>query len=506
MSEPWWTVEAGPNYAASLTAAGVPILLPSARAAVSAEIATRIDAFTPTWTSRAAGDPGMALIRLFGYLAEPVLQNLNQLPAKAAVEFYDLAGISPLPATSAETLLEFQVSNAAPQSVLIPAGFQVGASPAGGSGDMVIFETGTDVYAAPATIAEMYSQQGGLSLQIDTKSQQSDNPTPFAPFGANAARGRALLIGLDSSKAPSPQLSLGVQLATTAGAPPPASSGGSLPLSSAPTPVLVWEVFDGATYQPAELIQDETAGLLHSGIIQLGLPRRWDAGRPPELDAGQQLRWLRLRIAYGQYAAPPSLLFVRINMARAVAARTVADEVLDAVPNSAGRQFQLSQTPVLAGSLSLRVDDGGVDVATGAAVSGATGQIWAAVDSLADAGPDAKVYVLDPLTGMVSFGDGNQGALVPPGYRNVVAVSYRVGGGTSGAVDAKAASTPLDSVPFFSSVSHPLKASGGTDRESQDAALRRAPQEIRARGRAVTVADYALLALRAPGAQVARAQ
>jgi hypothetical protein len=134
MSEVWWGPEAGPNAQPNLAADGQPILLSSARSAVSAEVTARIAAFTPTWTNRSSSDAGMALVRLFGEQMEPALQRLNQLPLKAMVQFFDAAGISPLPATPAEVMLEFQVSSAAPQSVLVPSGFQVGAPPADGSG------------------------------------------------------------------------------------------------------------------------------------------------------------------------------------------------------------------------------------------------------------------------------------------------------------------------------------------------------------------------------------
>src|SRR5205823_4995957 len=54
-------------------------------------------------------------------------------------------------------------------------------------------------------------------------------------------------------------------------------------------------------------------------------------------------------------------------------------------------------------------------------------------------------------------------------------------------------------------VKNPLASTGGVDEEGRDATIRRGPQEIRARNRAVTVADYALMALKTAGAQVARA-
>jgi hypothetical protein len=498
MSEVWWGPEAGPDAQANIATGGQPVLLTASRSDVYNRVLARSGAFAWEWTNRSSADAGVALTRLFGELLEPALERLNQLPEKSMIEFFDIAGVSPLAAAPAQALLEFQASAAAPQSVLVPAGFQVGAPPADGSSDLVIFETRSDVYVAPARIAAMYTQIGGEFIEIDLKADS------FWPFGANAGAGSAFLIGLQSAIVPGPRISLGIQLTPIAGAPQPVSSGGLLPLPGDPTPTLVWEAFNGSSFQPAGLLSDGTSGLVQSGIVELNLPTQWSAGIPPGLNAAPLL-WLRVRIAYGQFASPPRFSFAKINLAAALGARTIRDEVPDPVANSGGNQFQLSQTPVLPRSLQLRVDQGGFDPATGAEISGGEGAIWTEVDSLLDAGPDDTVYSLDGLTGIITFGDGNHGALVPPGFRNVVAVSYQAGGGAAGAVDAETITTLLDSAPFLSSVSNPLKASGGTARETLDAALLRAPKEIRARHRAVTVADYALLAARSAGASVARA-
>lgn len=64
----------------------------------------------------------------------------------------------------------------------------------------------------------------------------------------------------------------------------------------------------------------------------------------------------------------------------------------------------------------------------------------------------------------------------------------------------------LHSASFVTEVTNPLPASGGTDPENQSNAVRYGPETIRARGRALTVADYALLARQASGARVARAR
>jgi predicted phage baseplate assembly protein len=179
----------------------------------------------------------------------------------------------------------------------------------------------------------------------------------------------------------------------------------------------------------------------------------------------------------------------------------------------------LSRKPILPDSLILEVDEGGFDLSSGPEVNipasadtlssgegekkGKTKR-WLLVDDLGPYGPEDEVYVLDPLEGIVTFGDGVHGAPVPQGFRNVRARRYQVGGGKAGAVQAEAVSTLLSSQPFITKVTNPWPATGGVNRETSQQAMRRGPQEIRARSRAVTVADYALLARQAKGALVAR--
>ena len=128
------------------------------------------------------------------------------------------------------------------------------------------------------------------------------------------------------------------------------------------------------------------------------------------------------------------------------------------------------------------------------------------VDSLGGYGPDDQVFTVDYATGVVTFGDGVHGARVPAGFRNVRAAQYRAGGGAAGAVAAGAVNAPLTSVGFVTAVSNPYPASGGTDTEPDSRAIMRGAQELRAGDRAVTPADYGVLAVNAPGALVARAQ
>ncbi|MBP2330396.1 putative phage baseplate assembly protein [Kibdelosporangium banguiense] len=477
-----------------------PELVDATREAVRADVRGRIAGYTPDWTNPDRQDAGVALVRLFGTQVEPVLGRVNRLPEKVLAEHLQTAGVRRGPASAAIALLEFKVTPPDGASVLVPAGFQAAAS---GRDGQVIYETDQDLYATPATLGAIAVQEAG-SLELIPMGPAGPGRA-FPPFGREPRPGNGLWIGLSGTASPYPLLSLGFVVVATP--PAPADSGGLVPLASPPAPLLKWDVLDGNKFVPAELVGDETNGLRASGTLQLRVPRTWAPGRPPGARPGPAMRWLRLQIAHGVFTGlPPMLSGLRLNMVAATAARTILDEPLQPIQDpqtTARRRMRLSQVPILAGSVVIEVDDDpGSDVFGTTAGSSAR---WQEVQSLAGFGVDDRVFVVDYATGEVTFGDGVNGAAVPPGFRNVRAVRYRVGGGSVGAVRAGAVNGVVTALPFITGVTNPFPASGGTDPEPDADAMRRGVGELRSRGRAVTPADYGLMATRAPGASVARA-
>jgi predicted phage baseplate assembly protein len=514
----WWTRDAATRSGRIVSGAGpdghVPELVAATRDAVAAAVRARAPQYTPEWSGvSATNDAGQALVSLIAELMEPVLQRVNRLPEKLFVEFLRTANVQPNPPTPATVLLQFEVSGSAPESVVIPRGFQVAGRPSGG-GDLVIFETTRTFQATPSAVKELHVEANRQFLQIDGGTKP-DPDFRFAPFGSKPRSGNALYLGFAGDVAPGPTLSLALRIFGAAGLPPAQPAGGVAPLPVPPPPLLQWDVLDGATFVPADVARDETGGLMRTGVVELRIPDRWRPGRPDRMAGTDQRRWLRLRIVSGVYREAPILSWVLPNVTRADQGRTVRNEVLEPMASGGpprGVTLRLSQTPVLPDSLVLEVAEGGFDDTQSAPSDPAVVppsapdvRRWTRTDDLAAFGPDDEVFVLDPRTGMVTFGNGRHGAALPPGFRHVRALQYRVGGGATGAVAAKSVSTLLSSAPFVTGVSNPLAASGGSDEESRDKTLRRGPQQIRARGRAVTVADYALLALRSEGARVERA-
>jgi predicted phage baseplate assembly protein len=503
MTDVWWAQDSGEDthIVPGPGPSGVqPELVDATQEAVRAAVRDRIPGYTPDWTNPDRQDAGVALVRLFGTQTEPVLRRVNRLPEKILAEHLNTAGVRRRPATAAAALLEFTVTPPDGSSVLVPAGFQTAASTPDGQ---VTYETERDLFATPATLTAIATQRAS---GLEPVPLGPNGPgRPFAPFGADPLPGNALWLGLAGTASPFPSLSLGFVVAAVP--PTPAAAGGVTPLPLPPEPLLRWDVLDGGRFVPAEVVRDETAGLRASGTVELRVPRTWAPGNPPGARPGPALRWLRLQVAHGTFATPlPRISGLRLNMVAATAARTIVNEPLEPIQQprpTARRRMRLSQVPILAGSVVIEVDDDPGGDLFGTTADAATP--WAEVQSFAGFGPDARVFVVDYATGEVTFGDGVNGAPVPPGFRNVRAVRYRVGGGAAGAVAAGAINGVVTARPFVTGVNNPFPATGGSDAEPDADVMRRGVGELRSRGRAVAPADYGLLAVRAPGASIARA-
>ena len=498
MTGPWWGRDRSPSAEVLLgapTPHGVraPLLHGAGPGTLAREIWALAPAYTPDWTNLEPFDAGYALVQLFDSMGDPVLRRLNRLPEKIFVEFLRTAGVSPRPAQTASVFLTFTASEAAPAAVTVGAGFQVTAQAADGSGQTVFFETENTVYVTPARIESSFTSSGQLAQELDI---EGSGDAGFLPLGAQPVAGSALLLGLTANAPIGPSLSLGFQVVAEQGAPPPASAGGTSATADLPQPLLGWEYFDAGSYQPFEVIRDDTGSLQQTGIVELALPKLWRAGTPDGITSTVPLRWLRLRVVHGEFANTPRLGVLSLNVARASSGRTIRGEVLRFLPGSRRRRMRLSQHPVIGGSLELVIASGGPEPRE---------TVWAEIADLRQAGPSDTVYQFNPTTGEIVFGDGVHGALVPSGSRNVVARRYRIGGGATDAVEAEEVNRLRQSIPFLTSVSNPEPATGGRDEETLDQAWRTGPERIRSRNRAVTIADYSLLALDAPGAEIRRA-
>ncbi len=137
---------------------------------------------------------------------------------------------------------------------------------------------------------------------------------------------------------------------------------------------------------------------------------------------------------------------------------------------------------------------------------------WEPRDSFAESTARDPHFTFDPASGEIQLGpairhtDGGwtQHGAIPPKGAALRLSAYRHGGGREGNVAADEITVLRTAIPGVASVTNPTPARGGLDAEDLETARRRATYELRTRHRAVTIDDFAHLALEASH-RVARA-
>ena len=125
------------------------------------------------------------------------------------------------------------------------------------------------------------------------------------------------------------------------------------------------------------------------------------------------------------------------------------------------------------------------------------GRVWRQVGSLNDSGPtDAHYTVCMTEEGYVkvTFGDGIHGRRLPSGVNNIRA-SYRVGTGLSGNLDPGSLEKLAKPHPFVAAVRQPLASAGGSAMEEVNSMRENAPATVLTLERAVSLNDFANLAV-----------
>ncbi len=468
-----------------LTGAVEPVLLPDRRAEVRAALLERAARFTPEWVPSGRHDAGVALAGTYAALAETVHDRLDRLPARLLFELLDVAGVRALPARPADALMVVSADDDAPAPVSLAPRF---AFEVAGGADAATLEIDHGCDVLPGSVAVVATLAGGWDL-VDTP----DELGRMAPFGRYPTIRSECWIGLDTDVAPFGFVNL---LFVAAVGDERASAVDSAVRVPDARPMLRWEALTATGVQPLIVERDGTQGLTATGVVQLRVDARavWTRGTLPGRPGDPPMRWVRIRPITLNGIGDVRLSAVLLNGVPAVAARTVRSEVAVPVarPDVGRSTYRLSQTPVLSGSVVLDVTDAG----------GTTR--WSEVDDLAAAASDAAVFALDPASGTLTFGDGVAGRAVPKGYRNVVAVEYRTGGGTQGLPAVGDGVRARRSLPGLGEATV-VAITTGADDERLESYLRRGPGEIRSGRRAVAPADYVTRALTAGGVDIARA-
>ncbi|WP_437569823.1 putative baseplate assembly protein [Sorangium sp. So ce542] len=344
----------------------------------------------------------------------------------------------------------------------------------------------------------------------------------FAPFQRIADELPALYLGFDR-KPPADAIGLFFPIVEQPGA--------DLP------PELSWEYWNGFGWQRLS-VEDETQHLRFPGISTV--IAQSDSAELARF--GRPLHWLRLRSKVDGPPAETELTGIYPNAVWASQQRTYRDLAVGQGTGGLNQVFVIPQVPVLPGerievrelfgpraavewrliALDLFAGDAAVLraleeqlAAEGTQTDVVRGPLrlkrdrlkrvnevwvqWQPVASLLGRAADERCYSVDRARGLLHFGDGRAGRVVPAGAA-IQARFLQSGGGKTGNVPARALSQLQTGVPGVEAVFNPCGAEGGADGESAEALRTRAPFSVRHRGRAIDITDYATLAREASAA------
>jgi len=295
-----------------------------------------IPSLTPEWTNHNLSDPGVALIEIFAWMTEQVIYRLNQVPDRMYVDFLNLVGVQPFPATAAQARLTFWLSATPAEPVVVPLGTQVATA---GEGEQITFVTTSELrIEQPQLVAAMTATAD--ERLTDVMAELLYDRDVVTCFPSNPVTpGDAFHLGFDRSLAG--QL---IELTVTT-----ASRGIGVDPENAP---VIWESWTGENWVACTLIADSTGGLNRNGLVRLVMP----AEHEPLTQSGQRRHWLRIRLletSQGQpsYQSSPTLAAVAVGSlggsVMAEHAQSVDREFLGRSTGDPGQSFPLSNRPIL---------------------------------------------------------------------------------------------------------------------------------------------------------------
>ncbi|RIE02590.1 hypothetical protein D3H35_18070 [Cohnella faecalis] len=313
----------------------------------------------------------------------------------------------------------------------------------------------------------------------------------FKPFVPIACPSPALYAGFDS-----PPLKGPIRLQFTLGRKVPAEGE---------APWIEWEACvrsaAGGWKWVALKTSDDTEGFTENGTLQFVGP----AELAPVSLFGRERVWLRALNRDGKYgeagAAVPTAASIRRNSVAVVQRQTITGEY----PERGRGGFVLSRSPVI--SEEIWVDETGhvaeheLERQLEAAPEryevyrdsdGGIQRLWVRwerVRSFGASTSDDRHYTLDSASGLLQFGNGTRGMKPPQDGGDKIRATYRVTEGLRGNTAAGTITNLLQPIAFVERAVNPAPAVGGGDTEPLDGALRRGPQQLKHRGRAISASD-----------------
>lgn len=520
-----------------------------------------IPLYAPEWTDHNASDPGITLMELLAWVTETDIYRLNRLTARQQRRLLALLNVRPLPPRPGTIVAELHLENGS-DPVALPRGLEFVGTRLDGSVTTLTSTTAIDVIDARLTAVLRKDRNG---FQNATAAWLRQEVLPL--FGADPSPGAELYLGFDRSWPAHVWGQLFWQIEGEAARPEERrrllAEGDLSTLPPHDSARLAWEYLAeaGGTWRALD-IDDHTRCFTLTGITRLRTRGPMQATALGH--ASQGLYWIRCRLASGAFDAAPRAARVLLNgiellessaatQSWPIAAGTVVATPLNA-GETTGLAFQmrsgflvsLAVDPAPDGprfvvlgytaasanaSGSLEVEAQLVGIGTGEPEQGLTlprrpvvestlrlftreGERWVAwtrVDDFAASRRADAHYLLDATSGDLAFGDGEHGRVLPAGCLVVACYDAMSSGSPVGRLEGIADSVRnrvlLSDPGVIARVScgAPVEIEASTEAETLAHAIGRGIVAREATTRAVTAADFEIIARETPGVRVARA-
>jgi hypothetical protein len=527
------------------------------------EALARIPVYTPEWTNFNKSDPGVTLIEVFAFLTENLLYRCNQIPDRNRLKFLSLLNIPLQPATAAQGLVTISNDKAPLQTVTLNDQLEVraGQVPFRTTRGLDVLPIEGRIYykqtiPSPSQALLDYYQQLYASFRGSVQSppaqpyQVSAFPLPGgAPLSIGDAVDGYLWLALLVREGDRPAASyvdqardqIGGKTLTVGIVPYLPDGTATLPAGrSVGSPSTATLQFDIPNLPPSGGLLDSQNRVpqyrplassaandvfSNPGVVDITLPDKsglflWnnidplESGvdqLPPAIDDStiddRLITWIRIRPSA---VTPFQLLWIGINASPVVQREHVTSELLATGTGEPDQTFFLSQAPVLLDSIKVIVTSQGDPLS------------FSSVTDLYQAGPEipvpdlrlppgspaptplpSTVFLPDPESGQITFGDGAHGMRPPD--QSIIRADYDFCLGGEGNVGAGAIKTsPV--LPEGFTVANPVRTWGGADAETPEDGEKQIARTLQHRDRLVTASDFETITLRTPGLVIGRVE
>jgi hypothetical protein len=126
-------------------------------------------------------NPGLVLLKLFSKMTEMLIVQLNKIPDKQRLAFFNFAGIDLIPARPSEVPLTFYLTEGSSVATVVTSGTRVASS----RDPDVVFETGQDLSVVAAKLTAVFSFNPWEDRYTDHSEFVSGSEDGFTIFGKN---------------------------------------------------------------------------------------------------------------------------------------------------------------------------------------------------------------------------------------------------------------------------------------------------------------------------------